>query len=752
MRSPLKKRFLRELRKNKGRYLAIFLLMTLTIIFGSGFLVAADSAKYTMEQDWKDNHVEDGQFTSYYELVEETLQAVADQGAVVEKGFYKDFTIDDEGKGLNLRVYQNRSYINKVNVHKGRLPVNDREIAIDRLFAENINIPMGSSLKLGGKEFKIVGLISMPDYTSLFKTNSTIVMDALHFGVAIVNEDALKNLAKDQLTYRYSYYYKDRNLNQKEIDDRNTEIMNKLAKIEMLSSFVTAEDNQARTFCGNDFGGDIPMMKVLIFIIITIMAFVFGIISNATIEQEASIIGTLRANGYTRNEILRHYITIPILITLISAIVGNILGYTWMVKPFAKIYYNTYCLAPLQMQWNWEAFILTTIIPVLIMLTVNYLMLWHKLSLSPLRFLRKDLKKSTNRKPMVLPEWKFIHRFQTRIILQNKAIYIMLFIGIFFASFLLLFSLGLLPVIENYVASVDDTMLSEYQYILKMPAESDTGEKMTVTTFKTYYKQGNRDVDVTVYGLSETSSFYKAQALPEDDTILLGSGFSGKLGYGTDNAITFTDTYDKDKKYKLKASGIVDYYAGYAIFMNQRNLNKMLGKDADFYNGYLSERKLNLNENEIAMTISKADMTNAAQQMTVSIYEMMTMIRIFSVLIYLVLMYILTKVVIDKNAIYISFMKVFGYEAKEIRRLYLNASTFTVMISLLLCLPLEIQAMKILMRYAMSKIDGYLVLYLPWKLLIEVILAGMLSYMIVNIRHISKVNRIRMGDALKNRE
>ncbi len=71
-----------------------------------------------------------------------------------------------------------------------------------------------------------------------------------------------------------------------------------------------------------------------------------------------------------------------------------------------------------------------------------------------------------------------------------------------------------------------------------------------------------------------------------------------------------------------------------------------------------------------------------------------------------------------------SFMKVFGYESKEIRRLYLNASTFTVMISLILCLPLEIQVMKALLVYAMSDIEGYF----------------------------RKVNRIRMGDALKNRE
>lgn len=751
MKNPLNKRLPRELKKNKGRYLAIFLLVTLAIILGSGFLVAADSAKYTMEQDWEKNHVEDGQFTSYEEIDEDTLQIMADQGTITEKEYFQEFTIDEE-KGFNLRVYKNRSYINTISVHKGRLPSKTREIAIDRLFAENTDKKIGSSIDLEGENFEIVGTISMPDYSSLFKSNNTLVMDALHFGVAVVSEEDFESFKPERSVYRYSYRYLDRDIIQDAMEDSNEVIRNKLAAAVRLSSFVPAAKNQARTFCDNDFGGDIPMMKTLIFIVITIVAFVFGIISISTIEEEAAIIGTLRANGYTKAEILKHYIVRPILVTLISAITGNLIGYTVMVKSFAKIYYNTYSLPPLQMRWNMEAFILTTVIPILIMLLINYMMLRKKLSISPLRFLRKDLRKSRNRKPIMLPKWKFVHRFQMRVILQNKAAYIMLFIGIFFASFLLLFGLGMMPVIENYVESVTKTMLSDYQYVLKAPVDDPFGEKMTITTFKTYDKLGDKNVDITVYGLSEDSEYFSSTLLPKDDTILLGSGFSLKLNYDAGDTIAFIDSYNNDKKYTLQASGVVDYNSGYAIFMSKKKLNQLLNQDMNYYNGYLSNNKLDIDEAYLAMTITKADMINVAKQMTASMKEMMILVKVFSILIYLVLMYILTKVVVDKNALYISFMKVFGYETKEIRRLYLNASTFTVMISLVLCIPLEIQLMKVLLTYAMSSIEGYLPFYLPWYLLLEIVLLGMLSYMIINLRHIRKVNHIRMEDALKNRE
>ncbi len=55
------------------------------------------------------------------------------------------------------------------------------------------------------------------------------------------------------------------------------------------------------------------------------------------------------------------------------------------------MYYNSYCLPPLQLKFIPSVFVNTTVIPFLVILIVNYLMLWHKLNISPLKFLRQDL-------------------------------------------------------------------------------------------------------------------------------------------------------------------------------------------------------------------------------------------------------------------------------------------------------------------------------------------------------------------------
>ena len=56
------------------------------------------------------------------------------------------------------------------------------------------------------------------------------------------------------------------------------------------------------------------------------------------------MIGTLRASGYTRRELVMHYMTLPVLITLVGALIGNILGYTVFKDVCAGMYYGSYSL------------------------------------------------------------------------------------------------------------------------------------------------------------------------------------------------------------------------------------------------------------------------------------------------------------------------------------------------------------------------------------------------------------------------
>ena len=63
---------------------------------------------------------------------------------------------------------------------------------------------------------------------------------------------------------------------------------------------------------------------------------------------------------------------LPVIVTLIGAVIGNILGYTALKKVCAGMYYGSYSLPTYVTAWNADAFWMTTVVPVLIMLVVNY--------------------------------------------------------------------------------------------------------------------------------------------------------------------------------------------------------------------------------------------------------------------------------------------------------------------------------------------------------------------------------------------
>lgn len=132
------------------------------------------------------------------------------------------------------------------------------------------------------------------------------------------------------------------------------EFMEALGKEVSLEAFVPRYQNQAINFTGEDMGSDKAMMIVLLYIVIVIMAFVFGITISNTIRKEAGVIGTLRASGYTKGELIRHYMTLPVIITLFGALIGNIPGYTVMKNVCASMYYGSYSLP-----WNFSSFSLT---------------------------------------------------------------------------------------------------------------------------------------------------------------------------------------------------------------------------------------------------------------------------------------------------------------------------------------------------------------------------------------------------------
>lgn len=158
------------------------------------------------------------------------------------------------------------------------------------------------------------------------------MFDAVLFGVGIVSEQGLKSFDSKELYQCYAWKYETEPSSEAEEKKAAEELMKAINKEVALKDFVPRYENQAICFTGEDMGSDRAMVAILLYMVIAILAFVFAITTVNTIEKEANVIGTLRASGYTRGELVRHYMAMPCIITVISALIGNVLGYTVMKR------------------------------------------------------------------------------------------------------------------------------------------------------------------------------------------------------------------------------------------------------------------------------------------------------------------------------------------------------------------------------------------------------------------------------------
>lgn len=775
MKNPLNKRLPRELKSEFGKYLVIFILLLICIGFVSGFLVADGSMITAYNNSFEKYNIENGHFRTTDKMNSAQIKSAEENGITLYDNFYIEETLDN---GSTMRMFATRDQVNLVCLMEGELPENEDEIAIDRMYADNNQISVGDTLTSSSHEWKVTGLVALSDYSCLFQNNNDSMFDSVKFGVGIITPDSFASMDTSLVKYVYSWKYDVEPKDDKEEKEVSEDLMKAINQDVSLEEFVPRYLNQAINFTGEDMGSDRAMMIVFLYIVIAILAFVFGITISNTIAKEANVIGTLLASGYTKGELIRHYMATPVLVTLVGALLGNILGYTVLKDVCAGMYYGSYSLPTYVTIWNSEAFLLTTVVPILLMLIVNFVILNQKLSLSPLKFLRRDLKKHRQKHALYLsPKLPFFNRFRLRVIFQNISNYVLLLIGILFANLLLMFGLMFPSVLDHYQDTLGNNLFANYQYLLQIPLNAmDEEHKLQSMLSMMYFQHAveteNPDAEkFSAYSLNTLGDVYKeesvllygvadnSQYLPIDftdadsDSVSISSAYADKFQLEPGDTIELKEEYEDDV-YQFKISGIYEYEGALAVFMPQKQLNTTFDLGSDYFSGYLSDTEItDIDQQYIASVINLESLTKISRQLNVSMGSMMSLVDGFAILMFMILIYLLSKIIIEKNAQSISMAKILGYSNREISSLYILSTSIMVVLFLLLSFPIEQTVMVALFRGIMlESISGWIPLYIDPFLYVKMFLLGFGTYLIVAALEYRKIRKVPMDEALKNIE
>lgn len=688
--------------------------------------------------------------------------------------FYREAPEDDDNDGnkdATIRIYRSDSVIDMASFLEGRAPETDTEIAIDRMHADNRGVSVGDKITVGNKSFEVVGLLSYVNYLTLHASNTDLMFDAFGFDVAMVTPDAFEQMTS-RVHYNYAYQY--------EVKPDGKEQQAKYSEnfLKVLLTQNAIHDNeiddylpeylrQASNFAPTDIEGDSAATSILCYILIGVIAFIFAITISNTIEKEASVIGTLRASGYSKRELIMHYMSMPLIVTLIGALLGNVLGYTAFRSLAVSLYYESYSLPACHLTWSKTALVKTTVIPLCLMFFINLIVIVKRMQLSPLRFLRHDLVRFKRAKARRLPRWSFLRRFRLRILFQNMPNYVVLIFGVVFIELMLCFAFGLPDSLVYYGEHAPEMMFAEYQYML-MGSEDEDGDRIVTAeesaekfyTKNLMYEKNNKalfegmgsggDESVAVYGIIRDSSFVSLGSDADGNGIYLSSAFRSKFRLSKGDVVTLHEEYE-NRSYEFEIKGFVDYDGGIAIFMSDEGFCRVFETKEGDFSGYFSHKEItDIEEKYIATVITEEDVTKVTTQLMHSFGAIINVFKYALIVLAAALIYLLAKIIIERNEHSISMVKILGFKNGEIGALYILPTAIIVTLFSVISFGIGYYLMTWIFYAFMLQMDGYFAFYMSLPSMVASVIYLLIGYAFVSVLDFVRIKRIPLDVALKN--
>lgn len=807
MQKVLRKRVLRDLKENVFRYIALAVL----IIIGMYVVVSLIGAGATIidngEAHDKANKIEDGQFSVFVPLSDEEISRLEDAGAEVEGMFYEDYEVMD---GKTLRVFANRENIDLVECDEGNPAEADDEIVVEKRFSQVNGISVGDIIQIAGNEFKVTGIGTSPDYNALFKEMSDTVVDSKVFGTVFVTEgaydklnatgesvktetylyafrlegkttcddvkDALEDIKvdTDSIDDEYFQEYWDRTgaaINDfkdgiKELKSGANELADGVAELKKetdsflkdydtdlanITSFVTSDDNPRTGGAADDQQINVQAGYFFGVLLMFLFTYVISVFVVHGIEKESSVIGALYALGVKRRDLMMHYLTLPVIVTTVAGIIGFLIGISNVGIPVQMAdAYAYYSIPAMDVKIPLILIVYGIVMPPLVAIVVNYFVIRKKLSQTALSLIKNEVKqpKGSN---VDLGDMGFVGRFRVRQMLREMRTGLTVVIGMFIALICLMLSLNTATFCSKVKKqNVEDTHY-EYMYTYKYPTENppEGGEAAYAKTLKKEVYGYNWDV--TVLGLSKNTKYFDVDLKDGKNRVAISSSFAEKYGYSVGDEIVLHDE-ENDIDYGFTVDSVTQYTPAFYVFMTIDDARELFGAGSDEYNVVFSDKDLEVDPARLYATTTKADIESAAGIFADQMRSMVIMIVIISTLIFVVVMYLMMKVMIDRSAFSISLIKVFGFRTKEIRKLYLDGNFFIIAIGAAICLPLAKLIMSAVYPSLVSNVNcGVKLTFAPW--LWAVLYGGILVlYFIINRVLVGRLNKIVPAEVLKNRE
>jgi putative ABC transport system permease protein len=368
----------RDLKSQKWQFIAVIFLVFLGVALYTSFYMSYLNLSKTYDTFYEKTNFEDLAVT-FNPAPEELLSEVRKIDGVEEVyGRLSAYgTFEREGNKVTLKLLSipEELKVNKLVIVDGRYPEpGERAVVLLKKFADYHDIKVGEVISMDINEkrvsLKVSGLAFSPEFIWIVESGSWITTPKT-FGIAYIPQQTLEEILGTAgiISEAHITIYD---------EDRVEEILNRAKDIFAdygIVEIYKREDQPSNKLVKMDLDGfkELSFMFPSFFLFISALM-VYVLLSRVVREQTGSI-AILRALGYSRKDVLLHYLSHSIVIGVIGSVIGAIGGYAFsvlMTAEYTKLLNVPYYIAVVHPDIIAQGLAIGTITPLLAGISTAY--------------------------------------------------------------------------------------------------------------------------------------------------------------------------------------------------------------------------------------------------------------------------------------------------------------------------------------------------------------------------------------------
>ncbi len=703
----LKKKLFRDLRQNLSQFFVIFLMVLLSVMVFAGVHDYMDGMRISGEEIYKQYNLADMWLTSEG-FSEKDLKTVlgSDNVLAANRKLTLQVTPDDmDDVTLEVNFIEDNDVCAMyVFDGEGFDPDSRDGMWIDKEFANARGLKVGDPItlryELYSVEAVIAGLVETPDHAYSIKDSTEIFPDHNTYGYAYLSKKALPDMLAGLVPFPFIMVdLKDPGLfdeTKKELEEAIPSILAVTGRDELASyAGYQSEVEEGETY---------SFVFTALFLFIAILSVITTM--NRFVKKERTQIGTLKALGYRKARIVRHYISYNLVLSIVAAILGIIVGAFTIGIFFLTMEMAYFEMPPAHIVVLPIVYVVAVACVVVIVL-VTWLSCRKILNEPASQALRTEVPSVRNARFSLTTKGIF-RRFSTvtkwnlRDIGRNKGRSIAGVVGIMGCTMLVVTALGMFDTIQKYLQWQFKEINRYESYVVVSQTCTDDQLEDLLKTYGTESSQTlalevkDKDADTTstqtmiVSDAPESISFSGHDQKPielSDDGVYLTEKLSKTLGLNPGDEFTW-HVYGEDEWYTSKLTGT------YRDPQNQRfactrAYLESIGREYRPDTIYSMEE---LDRSEVPdgaeVIQTKKGLETGVQSMLSRMTSIIYLFIGFAVVLAVVILYNLGILNFSEKQYQFATLKVLGYRTRALRKIFNQQGRILSIIAILIGLPM----------------------------------------------------------------